>query len=317
MENIGSSISSSSSALDYFTSIQDPDALKGHLLTIGKTLDLPNMKTHLRTHLIPADVNGIFQESKLADLLANLVTDYCIPREKRNEALEESKRTGSFEVLNALMKEAKDLFVENERSGEPGELLLYLLTEKVLGAKQIISKMVHKTSSQVHYHGADGVHAIKTESGLALYWGESKIHKSRSQAVKECLESVGSFLKDPDRKTASRDLGLIRDNLDVEGKEIKNELVRYFIKRNPEWNLLEFRASCLVGFDLEKEKYPKYITESDIKEEDNIHKLIASWSNHLSDNIGAQNLGSFEIDFFMIPFMDVTNFRKLTLSALG
>lgn len=294
---------------------QGVETLDGYLLTVGETLDLPNLKTRLRTHLIPADVNGIFQESKLAEFLANLVTDYCIPRERRIEAINEQLRTGSLEASNALRQEAIELFVDSSKSGEAGELLLYLLTERVLGAPQIISKMSLKTAHMVHYHGADGVHAKKTERGLALYWGESKIHADRAAAVRECLESVSPFMTDPNRKTASRDLGLIRDNLDVEGKELRDTMVRFFIKKNPEWNLLELRATCLVGFDLAH--YPGYISVDDIQDNDTIHTTIASWSTHLTNHISSHKLDNFEIDFFMVPFTDVANFRKLTLSALG
>lgn len=294
---------------------QGADTLDGYLLTAGKTLEFPNLKTRLRTHLIPADVNGIFQESKLAEFLADLITDYCIPRERRIEAIQEEIRTGSHEASNALRREAVELFVESETSGEAGELLLYLLTERVLGAPQILSKMSLKTANMVHYHGADGVHAKRTDRGLALYWGESKIHADRAAAVRECLQSVGPFMTDPDRKTATRDLGLVRDNLDVEGKELKDAMVRFFIKRNPEWNLLELRASCLVGFNLET--YPNYVSSSDIREDDDIHKMISSWSNHLADHVSGNKLNAFEIDFFMVPFISVNDFRKLTLKALG
>lgn len=301
--------------LNTLASRQGSETLDGYLITVGETLDLPNVKTHLRTHLIPADVNGIFQESKLAEFLANLITDYCIPRDRRAEALQEQIRTGSNEASNSLRKEAVDLFVESTTSGEAGELLLYLLTERVLGAPQILSKMSLKTSKMVHYHGADGVHAKKTEDGLAIYWGESKIHADRAAAVRECLDSVAPFMTDPSRKNASRDLGLVRDNLDVEGRELKDAMVRFFIKKNPEWNLLELRASCLVGFNLDQ--YPKYIGTDAIKDDDSIHSMITSWSSHLSKHIGAHKLDTFEIDFFMVPFTNVDQFRKLTLAALG
>lgn len=301
--------------LNTLASRQGSETLDGYLITVGETLDLPNVKTHLRTHLIPADVNGIFQESKLAEFLANLITDYCIPRDRQAEALQEQIRTGSYEASNSLRKEAVDLFVESTTSGEAGELLLYLLTERVLGAPQILSKMSLKTSKMVHYHGADGVHAKKTEDGLAIYWGESKIHADRAAAVRECLDSVAPFMTDPSRKNASRDIGLVRDNLDVEGRELKDAMVRFFIKKNPEWNLLELRASCLVGFNLDQ--YPKYIGTDAIKDDDSIHSMITSWSSHLSRYIDAHKLDTFEIDFFMVPFTNVDQFRMLTLAALG
>ena len=60
-----------------------------------------------------------------------------------------------------------------ERSGEGGELPLYLLLEMLLGLPQLLCKMPLKTSAETHLHGVDGVHGKLLPSGdLALYWGE-------------------------------------------------------------------------------------------------------------------------------------------------
>lgn len=294
---------------------QGPSSLEGYLHTAGEARGFSGTKTKLRTHLIPADVNGLLQESKLATYLADLVTDYCIPRERRIAAHEDMAKTGSSSALNRLRREAIEMFVDSETSGEAGELLLYLLTERVLGAPQILSKMSLKTSSKMHYHGADGIHARKTARGLALYWGESKVHADRTAAVRECLDSVGAFLTDPDRRTAARDLGLVRDNLDLEGKELKDEIVRFFIQENPEWNRLEMRAACLVGFDLDK--YPAYVEASEITEGEEVLNLIEDWASHLGGNITSRLLDKFEIDFFMVPFRSVAEFRTMALKAMG
>lgn len=301
--------------LSYLKPRQGAETLDGYLLTVGETVDCSAIKTHLRTHIIPADVNGIHQEEKLAEFLANLVTDYCMPHYRRKEALQQQIETGSSEANNALRKEAVELFINSTTSGEAGELLLYLLTERILEAPQILSKMSLKTSNMVHYHGADGVHAKKTGRGLALYWGESKIHATRSTAVRECLKSISPFLTDVSRKTATRDLGLVRNNLDIEGRELKDRMVKFFIKENPEWNLLEMRASCLVGFNLET--YPRYVTSDDISNNDSIYAEIKKWSNHLERYVKHYGLQKFEIDFFMVPFTNVDQFRKLTLKSLG
>lgn len=294
---------------------QGPESLDGYLHTAGQARGFSGLKTTLRTHLIPADVNGILQESKLATYLADLVTDYCIPRERRVAAYAEMATTGSSVAFNELRREAIELFVDSETSGEAGELLLYLLTERVLGAPQILSKMSLKTAKAMHYHGADGVHARKTEGGLALYWGESKVHANRTAAIRDCLNSVSAFLTDPDRKTAARDLGLVRDNLDVEGQELRNEVVRFFIQKNPEWNRLEMRATCLIGFDLDS--YPAYVDSAEIIEGEEILDSIEDWAIHLDENIRSRHLEKFDIDFFMVPFRSVSEFRVLALSAMG
>lgn len=260
-------------------------------------------------------MNGHLLDQKLAELLARNVTNYCIPKKQIAEALDASNLARSTEKLSRLQKEASDLFVESSTSGEAGELLLYLLTERLLGAPQIISKMRLKTASNVHYHGADGVHAKQTQDGLTLFWGESKIYSNRATAVRDCLKSVAPFLTDPDRGAAARDLALVRDNLDVEEKALKDELVRYFIMENPEWNRLKFHASCLVGFDLEE--YPQFKDEEEISGSHKIFEEIKKWARHLKKHVSDNNLQEFEIDFFMVPFTDVDAFRIRVLRELG
>lgn len=293
----------------------DASTLDGYLVSTGSAQRVGNTKTVLRTHTIPCDVNDHFLESKLAQFLSNLVTDYCIPLDARKAASEEARVNYSGEAFNRLRAEAVDLLVDSETSGEVGELLLYLLTERVVGAPQIISKMNLKTNSNVHYHGADGIHAKPTEKGLALYWGESKMHQDRAGAVRECLQSVSPYLTDATRTSAMRDLRLTRDNLDVDGKELKDQIVRFFIQEKPEWNRLEFRASCLVGFDMKD--YPRFVDASDVQEDHKIFDDIAEWSKHLSDNVVSSQLEKFQIDFFLVPFRDVNDFRQLVLDYLG
>lgn len=123
------------------------------------------------------------------------------------------------------------------------------------------------------------------------------------------------FLTDASRKTASRDLGLLRDNLDIEGQSLKEAMVRFFIKKNPEWNLLELRATCLVGFN--QDAYPCHVDLQSVMGDASIQSAIASWSSHLETHVNSHLLASFEIEFFMLPFQDVSEFRDLMLAALG
>lgn len=90
-----------------------------------------------------------------------------------------------------LRQEAQETFVDSVKSGELGELILFVLAEKFLKLPQVICKMNLKTSSNMHFHGADGVFLGKTENNnLALYWGESKIYEHFSTAVEDCLNSL-------------------------------------------------------------------------------------------------------------------------------
>ena len=62
----------------------------------------------------------------------------------------------------------------SSRSGEAGEIVLYILNEWVLKAPQIVSKMYLKTNANMPVHGTDGIHARfdETKKKLYLYWGK-------------------------------------------------------------------------------------------------------------------------------------------------
>jgi hypothetical protein len=77
----------------------------------------------------------------------------------------------STEAIAELVERAKRSFTDLAKTGEGGEMLLFLLAERFLQLPQILCKMDLKTDSRMHYHGADGVYAGVTSSGtLKLFW---------------------------------------------------------------------------------------------------------------------------------------------------
>jgi hypothetical protein len=90
--------------------------------------------------------------------LTDKVVDYAIPRKKINEAVKYFNETQSTAKITKLANQAKRLFTRLANSGEGGEFILFLFAEQFLRFPQIICKMSLKTSSQMHYHGADGIH---------------------------------------------------------------------------------------------------------------------------------------------------------------
>ncbi|NVM22141.1 MAG: DUF1837 domain-containing protein [Desulfobacterales bacterium] len=106
----------------------------------------------VRFHAVKADGNGRPQVGQLVRTLCNMTLDYCIPRKQIAKAIEYLEKTGSTQRINALSNEARSLFTDIGNTGEGGELLLFILTESILGYPQAISKMALKTSSQMHCH---------------------------------------------------------------------------------------------------------------------------------------------------------------------
>lgn len=271
-------------------------------------LVLSDLRTISRVHLVGRDGNGYVRVDALTKLLARQVVDYCVPRSRRNEAQEHLRRTGSTEEFARLEEEARGLFTSLERSGEGGELLLYMLLERMLGLPQMLCKMSLKTSRQMHVHGTDGVHArFDPEGHLALYWGESKLHKSFGSAVDDCIRSLAPYLV-PDPAVRDQDLLLLREHVNVEDQAAINTLRRYFLGTSPQAAQVEFRGACLVGFDIENYPHP---------DDDELKQSVVAWRERIARRIGEHRLERVEIEFFLVPFPSVEAFRAAIHKALG
>src|ERR1700722_4435110 len=135
---------------------REPDSLAPILKEVGAPVTLSGTKASCRCHFVSRDANGQPRVKVLVEALARQVQNYCIPRSRIEEASRYLQRTKSTERFSALEHEARDLFVKADRSGEGGELLLYLLLEVVLALPQLLCKMPLKTSSEMHVHGVDG-----------------------------------------------------------------------------------------------------------------------------------------------------------------
>lgn len=285
-----------------------PDVVSGLLVSVSDPVIPAGTKTSCRTHFVKKDGNGKPRVDALVEVLAQKAIDYCIPRSRINEAHMVMQTTNSTADFVRLSEEARNLFTTLATSGEGGELLLYTLLEEVLRIPQILCKMPLKTSSQMHVHGSDGVHAKVLGNGnLALYWGESKLHAKVNSAIDDCFESVRPFLVDGLDGAAKRDLLLVRDNLDAGTEELTAALIRYFSQGTEESAKIEVRAGCLVGFDVND--YPDPMDDSGQAIRAEVQNAIDGWIKRIGDKVGAHSLASFEIEVFCLPIPSVQNFR--------
>lgn len=283
--------------------VNSKDLFDGYLIQ-HKIITNQSNKINFRVSFLKSNAMNLIDINRFSKLLADSIIDFCFPKSR----IDAAKADKDSRKIMQLANQARNLFVDSKKSGEAGEVLLYLLCESILEAPQIISKMDYKTSDEMHVHGSDGIHIKETESGgIALYWGESKIYKNRTSAVTQCLDSIKPFLVPLGTGKTSRDLHLIQNNLDKHEKELKDKLVRYFIQENPEWNEIEIRAACLVGFNYEE--YPKFKTPENLAENSSIIEMIEDWQENLAEKVASDIIANFHIDFFMIPFTDIDEFR--------
>lgn len=266
-------------------------------------------------HVINLNGNGQVRLADLINHLTDSLLDYAIPRSSIAAAAAHRDATGSTRKLMELAREARDLFTSLKKSGEGGELLLYLLAEEVLKLPQLLCKMDLKTSSNVHFHGADGLHVGIGASGkLALYWGESKVYKTFSGALSACYDSLAPILLDP-VASENRDLQLLSRHMDLNDAALEEALKDFLLPSSPSFNKLEYRGVCLVGFDVDKyPTNPNCLTIADVCSGLDAH--LPGWQASIQRGATSAGIDSFAIHMFCLPVPSADAFRKSFRHAL-
>ncbi len=166
--------------------------LDAYLETVTCNAAISGTLTQAHCYFIALDGNERPRVNDFAKFIGNHIIDFSIPRVEVTRALNEGIRTKSAAPVESLNAKARNLFARLPKSGEGGEVLLSILAETLLRLPQLFTKMVLKTNPEMHVHGSDGIHVgVNEESGnLAIYWGESKLYKDATAAVKECFSSL-------------------------------------------------------------------------------------------------------------------------------
>lgn len=277
-------------------------------------------KAFLHCYHVNLDGNGRPRVDDFIEFIATKVVDYSIPRSEFDKAKKYLNDFDSDSEMGKLRVKAESLFSDLWNTGEGGELLLYILVQEMLKIPQLLCKMPLKTSSRMHYHGVDGIHAKYDSDNdlLALYWGESKLYKNIDAAITECFNSLKGYLLNTAGKESAqeRDITLVKDNLDLSDEKLEDALVQYFDKDNPKFNKVNYRGVCLIGFD--SDQYP---TEPNKMLPKDLLPLINGklneWQDAAQKQIVANTpLETFEIHIFLVPFPSVDHFREKFLKAL-
>ncbi len=296
-----------------------PETLGVHLALIERDVEVDGHSVRIHCHCLTIDANGRVQPKRLAEFMRNVVADYAIPRSKLAAAKKRDAQYNSTEAVAGLLEQARRSFTDLTKTGEGGELLLFLLAERFLGLPQILCKMDLKTDSRMHYHGADGVYAGVTEDGiLKLYWGESKIYKTASAAIRDCLASLAPYLIQPDHEGADRerDLVLLSDKADLSDPVLTEAVRRYFDKSSPLSRRVRYCGVALVGFTTDF--YPAADASAVADEIAKAAKAaLEDWRGQIGARLTAEKLEAIEIEIFCLPLPSADDFRSDFLEAMG
>jgi hypothetical protein len=295
------------------------EALDVHLTLVERDVLIEGHSVKIHCHCLAVDANGRIQLRRLAEFMRNAAADYALPRSKVAEAKARDARFKSTEAVAELVERAKRSFTDLAKTGEGGEMLLFMLAERFLKLPQILCKMDLKTDDRLHYHGADGVYAGVTPEGvLKLYWGESKIYEAAGDAIRACLDSLAPYLMEPEHEGAERerDLLLLSDKADLSDPTLTAALRKYFDRSSPQSNRVRYCGLALVGFAVPF--YPKKDAEAVADEiAAAAREALVDWRDKIGKGLTANKLESLEIEFFCMPLPSAQEFRDAFLEAMG
>jgi Cap4 SAVED domain len=272
-------------------------------------LVIDDVEATLRFHHLRFDGNGEPKFSALAQKLVDHIIYFCIASRQRHGSL------GAHEY-SRLFRQARDLFRKEDKTGEPGELLLYFLLETVLKAPQVVCKMSLKTNRREEVKGSDGIHVAYDEEKdcIILYLGEAKLYQGYGDALTDAFQSIGTLHS---QKRVDYEIELVTSHFKHVSSRVQEKISEYLDTSNPTGECRICHA-CLIGYDwtkfgdLRTPNRKQFV--ANFKSEYLKHcKRLAAKTSKLFDGYACRHL-SFEI--FFVPFQSVAEFRAAFKRAL-
>lgn len=298
----------------------EPSIIDAHLNAVERDFVVDGTKTLVHCYAPTLDGNGRLRIEALAEFMRDRVIRFVIPRKDVEAAETAKEESGDMSLYFRLHERAKRTFATIKNTGEGGEFLLFALAEKEFSLAQILSKMSLKTSTKMHYHGADGVYASVDDTGvLSLYWGESKLYDNPTTAITDCLKSLAPHLIKGlgEGSPSGQDIVLLNEYADI-GDDTACAILRRFLDPDdPQAQQLKVCGIALVTFD--NGAFPQGGGLGGVWEEIEValKSALPHWRAHIKKRIGVEKLTAFDIHFICLPMARADDFRKAFLGLLG
>ena len=298
----------------------EPSIIAAHLKVVERDFLIKDTKTLVHCYAPTLDGNGRVRIDALAEFMRDRVFRYVIPHKDIKAAEAERENNGDMSAYIRLHEQAKRAFTMLKKTGEGGEILLFSLAEKEFSLAQILSKMSLKTSTTMHYHGADGIYASIDDTGmLSLYWAESKLYANPTAAITDCLKTLKPHLIEGlgEESSSGQDIVLLNEYADI-GDDAACEVLKRFLDPNdPQAQKLKVCGIALVTFD--NSAFPQGGACGGVwgQIEVALKNALPNWKAHIQKRISKENLSSFDIHFICLPMASAKYFRKKFLDLLG
>lgn len=306
---------------------KDWSVLSSRIRSVEHDVSTDHSHLNLRLHY-PALRDAQPTVEDLVRAISLFLAHFSLPR-KQVEAVyaAQESMTSHFEkhqAISRLEQEARALFIRarksSDRTGEAGELLLYLFTEWLLDAPQIIAKMSLKTSAQMPVHGSDGIHVRFDSSSkrLIFYSGEAKLYSDLNKGI---ASAVGSIKAGLSAERTQHEIELVQRHIDFSGLDdpARTALLRYLDPFDEASNDRVEVVTCLIGFD-----FAGYLTlaSAAAKNPDADFKRLATAQLQkvgptIAKALIDAGLPHQRVELFLLPLPSVTVLRDLFQNQIG
>lgn len=272
---------------------------------------IDGVDVNLHFKYLKFDPNGNPKIDLLVNTLINYATHYCFSSQKRDANNDEFEK-------NKLMNEAKKLFRKWKeeditddnlpKSGEVGEMILWLMMEVVLKAPQVVAKMDLKTNPNLEVFGSDGIYLdISEEDILNIYFGEAKLYNNISKALDSAFQSIEDFHK---KSMDKHEFNLVTTHYKYLNNNHQDKIYE-FIAGEIEADNVKINHACLIGYDWdeykkldtkERKEFINNFTNTYHEETKRLTKLIQTRFDKFSKK-------EFDFEVFFIPFKSVQELR--------
>lgn len=261
----------------------------------------------------------------LVEVISTCLIPFSLPRKQIDAVIGKKESLDDFEYMRAvegLSREARSLFIRArksaDRSGEAGELLLYILSEWLLEAPQILAKMGLKTSGQMPVHGSDGIHVRYDEVAkqLLLYAGEAKLHADLGKAIDAAATSIKTGLA-PDK--LKHEIDLVQRHLDLSGldDEAKTALLAYLDPFDDASNARVDVVTCLIGFNFAGYAASAADDSPPAAFEAAALAKLVEVGPKLAEAFKTAGLAHQRVEMFLMPVPSVSDLRTLFQNRIG
>jgi hypothetical protein len=305
---------------------RDHSRLGVRIRTLEHKVSSINPNATLRVHY-PAFRAGRPAMSDLIAVLLKHMVPFALPRNMINDVHNKYGLVPAHEYdeLSAVLQNtAKDLFKKANkaanRNGECGELLLYIMTEWILDAPQLLAKMHLKTNPNMPVHGSDGIHVkICDKTGKLMFiWGESKLYSSVTSAIDAATVSIAEALTET---KLSHEFSLVHRNINLSGlsDQSRSTILSYLDPLDEHSNERLNVTTCLIGFDFDGYAQSPSVSTEKFEEKfcSDVLAKLPGMAERLSEAMKKQSLQSEIIEIFFFPVPSVQELRDLFQAEIG